>query len=48
MMANLYDYQMIEGQRQNEIMQAATQWRRVTEAQNPLGRRGLMSMLFGR
>jgi len=48
MMANLFDYQMIAGQRQDEILQAANQWRRVTEAQNPTGRRGLMSMLFGR
>ena len=48
MMTNLYDYQLIAGQRQSEILQAASDWRRVTEAQNPTGRRGLLSMLFGR
>ena len=48
MMANLYDYQLIAGQRQDEILQAADQWRRATQAQNPSGRRGLMAMFFGR
>ena len=48
MMANLYDYQLIARQRRDEIMQAVARWRQVNEAQHPTGRRGLLSMLFGR